>query len=85
MKRQHVIDPEICTACMGCLAVCPRSAIEERNRVMAIDPDRCEDCGDCIRECSTGAIETWLNVPDGEFYSVEEQFEWDRLPSSAIV
>ena len=80
LVRQHVIDPELCTACMSCVMVCPRNAIEERGRVVAIDPAKCENCGDCITECSTGAIESWLIVRAGEEYSLEDQFNWKRLP-----
>ena len=84
MIRQHVIDPDLCVVCMGCLTVCPSSAIEDGGGVIAIDPDRCDDCKACIEECSTGAIETWIEVPDGEAYTVEEQFDWETLPAPAI-
>lgn len=85
MVSQHVIDPDLCIVCMGCMGACPSSAIEDGGGVLAIDPAKCNDCRDCISECSTGAIETWISVPRGEEYSVEEQFEWSSLPAPAIV
>ena len=77
--RQHLIDPEVCSACLSCLAVCPERAIVEQGRRVAIDPDRCKDCSVCIEECTTGAIENWVDIADTPF-SLDEQFAWDRLP-----
>lgn len=78
--RQHLVDPEDCIACRSCAVVCPQSAIVERSRVVAIDPSRCDECGTCLDECPTGAIENWRIVPEGEPHSLDEQFDWDRLP-----
>ena len=84
LLRQHLIDPEVCTACLSCMAVCPKRAIEERGRVVAIDPTLCENCGDCLTECSTGAIESWRMVDAFTPYSLDEQFGWDRLPPDEL-
>jgi benzoyl-CoA 2,3-epoxidase subunit A len=77
---QRLVDPELCSACFGCFEVCPKGAIEIRNRRVAVDPALCEDCRACVGECSTGAIETFRMVRDNAPYGIEEQFGWDSLP-----
>lgn len=79
-SKQHLIDPEICTGCFSCLAVCPESAIVEENRQLAIDPDLCRGCEACLDECPSGAIHNWRDVSGRSFFTLEEQFSWDRLP-----
>lgn len=79
--RQRLIDPEVCSACLSCLAACPQAAIAVRGRMVAIDPARCQDCGACAPECSTGAIESWRLVLRGGEHSLDEQFGWSRLPA----
>ena len=77
---QRLVDPELCTACFGCFEVCPKGAVEIRNRRVAVDPALCADCRACIAECSTGAIEAVRMVPENAPYGLEEQFRWDSLP-----
>lgn len=82
--RQHLVDPELCHECLSCLPVCPNRAIEARGRRVAIDPALCTGCGDCVDECPSGAMDSWVSVPLGDAYSLEEQFAWDRLPLPRI-
>lgn len=80
LRRQHLIDPDLCTACLSCAEHCPKNAIFERNRVVAIDPALCDDCEECLPHCATAAIEAWRMMPADQPYSLEEQFGWTRLP-----
>lgn len=77
---QRLVDPDICSACYGCFEVCPRGAIEIRNRRVGVDPALCEDCKACVTECGTGAIDIVRMVPREAPYSLEQQFSWDNLP-----
>lgn len=54
-SRQVVVDPERCTACAHCAAVCPDGAITV-TLVKVIDPARCSTCGCCISTCPSDAI-----------------------------
>ncbi len=52
----HKIDPELCTSCGACEAVCPVEAISEGEDAYKIDPDLCTDCEACVGECPVDAI-----------------------------
>ena len=52
--RGYRIDPEACTRCGACLALCPTGCIR-LDGAAAIDPDHCIHCGNCARTCPTGA------------------------------
>lgn len=80
--RQHLVDPEVCSGCLSCIAVCPERAIEEAGRRAVIDPDRCKFCRTCVDECTTGAIDTWVVLTDAPF-SLEEQIAWHHLPNNS--
>ncbi|KHK89161.1 hypothetical protein LK12_21795 [Novosphingobium malaysiense] len=77
---QHLIDPELCSACQSCLAVCPEQAIVAQDRRVAIDPQLCRFCRTCVEECPSGAIDVWHPVTNGEIYDLDQQFDWERLP-----
>jgi ferredoxin len=49
------VDPEQCTACGVCEAVCPAGAISVDD-VARIDAARCAGCGLCVAECPQGAL-----------------------------
>lgn len=51
-----VIDPDLCTGCGGCIAVCPAGAIILEGDCARIDEATCTECGTCIEECPVGAI-----------------------------
>ena len=51
-----VIDPNLCTGCGACVAVCPADAIALDEECARIDGDLCTGCGTCVDECPVGAI-----------------------------
>ena len=79
--RQHLIDPEICIRCNTCEEACPDDAITHDDRNYVIDFDVCTRKGDCLLQCPTGAIDSYRKVIRP--WTVEEQYEWDFLPSDA--
>ncbi|HIH69702.1 CoB--CoM heterodisulfide reductase iron-sulfur subunit A family protein [Methermicoccus shengliensis] len=64
-----VIDPELCTECMACVAVCPASAIEvveqeveddgrmQVRKTLRVNDAACIGGGTCVPACPTGAIQ----------------------------
>ena len=78
LKRQHLIDPEVCIRCNTCEETCPYDAITHDRQNYVVNFDRCNACGDCLPPCPTGAIDTWRNVSAP--YSVEAQLGWESLP-----
>lgn len=50
-------DPELCTGCGMCSAVCPHGVFAQNGRVARLArPDACMECGACQRNCPSGAI-----------------------------
>jgi len=78
LKRQHVIDPEICIRCNTCEESCPIDAVTHDSRNYVVKFELCNFCNDCISPCPTGAIDNWRRV--AKPYSLEEQLSWDALP-----
>ncbi len=50
------INPDKCTSCGSCLAVCRYGAIRVSDGSCKIDAIRCEGCGYCTRVCADQAI-----------------------------
>ena len=80
IKKQHVIDPEICIRCNTCEATCPVGAVTHDDRNYVVDVDKCNFCLDCISPCPTGSIDNWRLVAPGRAYSLAEQLSWTELP-----
>jgi benzoyl-CoA 2,3-dioxygenase component A len=78
LKKQHLIDPEICIRCNTCEETCPIEAVTHDGTNYVVKADVCNYCMDCIAPCPTGAIDNWRVV--AEPYTLEEQFSWDELP-----
>ncbi|HEX8168091.1 MAG TPA: benzoyl-CoA 2,3-epoxidase subunit BoxA [Beijerinckiaceae bacterium] len=78
LKKQHLIDPEICIRCNTCEETCPIDAVTHDDNNYVVQPDVCNYCMDCIAPCPTGAIDNWRIV--SRPYTVEEQFSWGELP-----
>ena len=78
LKRQHLIDPEICIRCNTCEETCPVKAVTHDGRNYVVKVELCNFCNDCISPCPTGAIDNWRRV--AEPFSLDEQFSWDVLP-----
>lgn len=56
-------DPDKCTGCGMCLAVCPHRVFESHDgKVRITDLDRCMECGACMKNCPFGAIEVHEGV-----------------------
>ena len=83
LKKQHLIDPEICIRCNTCEETCPIDAVTHDGNNYVVDPAVCNYCMDCISPCPTGAIDNWRVV--SRAYSLEEQFSWNELPAQAEV
>jgi len=80
LKKQHLIDPEVCIRCNTCEATCPVGAVTHDANNYVVDPDKCNYCLDCIAPCPTGSIDNWRMVASARPYSVEEQLSWTELP-----
>ncbi|HEX16643.1 MAG: hypothetical protein DRG33_02890 [Deltaproteobacteria bacterium] len=52
------VDPEICTGCRICEAVCEFGALhfDPRRRVMTVEEFSCKGCGACAVACPSGAM-----------------------------
>lgn len=49
------VQPELCSACMACVAVCAEQALHVDDTV-CLDRTRCLGCAACARVCPTGAL-----------------------------
>ncbi len=78
LKRQHLIDPEICIRCNTCEEACPVDAVTHDGRNYVVKFELCNFCNDCISPCPTGAIDNWRQV--AQPFALAEQFSWDALP-----
>jgi benzoyl-CoA 2,3-dioxygenase component A len=78
LKKQHLIDPEICIRCNTCEETCPIDAVTHDDSNYVVDVEKCNYCMDCISPCPTGAIDNWRIV--AQAYSLDEQFSWEELP-----
>lgn len=83
LKKQHLIDPEICIRCNTCEETCPIDAITHDDNNYVVNVDICNYCMDCISPCPTGAIDNWRVV--SKPYSLEDQFSWSDLPAQEEV
>ncbi len=81
LKKQHLIDPEICIRCNTCEATCPVGAVTHDDTNYVVDPAKCNYCLDCIAPCPTGSIDNWRMVRADTAYSVEAQLGWSELPA----
>jgi benzoyl-CoA 2,3-dioxygenase component A len=81
LRRQHLIDPEVCIRCNTCEEVCGRHAISHNGVNYVVDFARCEFCGDCLPPCPTGAIDSYRQV--ARPWSLAEQLGWESLPPDA--
>ncbi len=80
LKKQHLIDPEVCIRCNTCEATCPVGAVTHNDDNYVVDPEKCNFCMDCIAPCPTGSIDNWRVVAPERAYSLDEQMSWTELP-----
>ena len=83
LRKQHLIDPEICIRCNTCEATCPVGAISHDDVNYVVDAEKCNFCLDCISPCPTGSIDNWRVVSSA--WSLTEQYGWTELPAQADV
>src|SRR3954462_12822479 len=83
LKKQHLIDPEICIRCNTCEETCPIDAVTHDGNNYVVQVEVCNYCMDCIAPCPTGAIDNWRIV--ARPYTLEEQFSWNELPAQEEV
>ena len=56
-------DPDLCTGCGMCIAVCPHGVFGSDNGLALLArPEECMECGACERNCPSGAIEVESGV-----------------------
>ena len=79
LRKQHLIDPEICIRCYSCEAACPKHAIEHNDVNVVVDAASCNFCMDCIPVCPTGSIDNWRAL--AQPYSLQAQYAWTELPA----
>ncbi len=78
LKKQHLIDPEICIRCNTCEATCPVGAVTHDDNNYVVDAAKCNFCMDCIAPCPTGSIDNWRVVKVA--YAIDDQLGWTELP-----
>jgi benzoyl-CoA 2,3-dioxygenase component A len=83
LKKQHLIDPEICIRCNTCEETCPVDAVTHDDNNYVVKVELCNYCMDCISPCPTGAIDNWRIVADP--YTLDAQYSWDELPAQLEV
>ncbi len=59
-KRVPEIDPERCSHCGECTALCQFNAIADLGDSVLTFPNRCYSCGACVHFCPSGAISETL-------------------------
>ena len=82
LKKQHLIDPEICIRCNTCEETCTIGAVTHDDTNYVVDAEKCNYCLDCISPCPTGAIDNWRVVVAP--FTLAEQFSWEDLPKQAV-
>ena len=80
LKKQHLIDPEVCIRCNTCEATCPVGAVSHDDANYVVDPEKCNYCMDCIAPCPTGSIDNWRVVRMTAAHSLADQLRWTELP-----
>ncbi|MFC1803459.1 hydrogenase iron-sulfur subunit [Thermoproteota archaeon] len=56
-NKAFLANPEACTACEGCVKICPESAITMENDLPVINEIMCSGCGACIPACEENALD----------------------------
>ncbi|MEZ5788451.1 MAG: benzoyl-CoA 2,3-epoxidase subunit BoxA [Xanthobacteraceae bacterium] len=79
LRKQHLIDPEICIRCNTCEETCPVDAVTHGDDNYVVDASKCNFCLDCIQPCPTGAIDNWRIVLNA--YPLDDQLGWTELPA----
>lgn len=62
----HLTVDASCTACGGCVAICPTSALSLTDGTLSLSPTDCVDCGECLWICPEDAIHPANRQPGQE-------------------
>lgn len=79
LRKQHLIDPEICIRCGTCEETCTIGAVTHDDMNYVVDAEKCNYCMDCIGPCPTGAIDNWRVVRAP--YGLDAQLAFTELPA----
>ncbi len=64
-RPKPVVDPELCSGCEACVAICPFNCLEMNDSIIPsevkgsaelVKPAKCVSCRECERICAKGAI-----------------------------
>lgn len=82
----YLINPDNCTKCGDCYAVCMNNAIYFENDQFIINPSWCTDCGSCEAMCYEYCIMHADLLPATSFDIKEiiDEFEPDIYPESTV-
>jgi NAD-dependent dihydropyrimidine dehydrogenase PreA subunit len=79
---KSTIDPELCTACEGCMEKCPMDAVRLNGDFAEIIEGRCIGCGICIPACPAEAIsliaKPGMEPPPVDFMETLERLKAER-------
>ncbi|MFN2159231.1 MAG: ATP-binding protein [Anaerolineales bacterium] len=68
-----VIEPNLCSGCGLCSAVCRFDAISSDNGAFQVNPFACDGCAACFFQCPENAIKMQAQTA-GEWFQSESQF-----------
>jgi len=56
LAATFVVDDDLCYGCGACIALCPTSALDLKERLAVVKQEKCTLCEYCIRSCPVFAL-----------------------------